>query len=65
MGKSAGTVIRPVVIEGFLARVEPGTRFELEKMPVAGDIWLPSPSEEDETYYGYHKAWPAQADHGY
>src|SRR5579884_2753701 len=27
-------VISPVSIEGFLARVEPGTRFELEKMPV-------------------------------
>jgi hypothetical protein len=79
--KVQARVIRPVVIEGFLARVEPGTRFELEKMPVAGDIWLPShfsmnsqakifffftrKSEEDETYYGYHKAWPAQADHGY
>jgi hypothetical protein len=36
-------VITPVSIEGFLARVEPGTRFELEKMPVEeGSIWLTS-----------------------
>ena len=36
------TVVRPVSIAGFLARVEPGTRFELEKAPVGEDIWLPS-----------------------
>ena len=36
-------VIHPVSIEGFLAQVEPGTRFELEKAPVAGsDVWEPS-----------------------
>ena len=33
-------VIQPVTIEGFLARVEPGTRFELEKTPVGDGIWL-------------------------
>jgi len=35
-------VTRPVKIVGFLAEVEPGTRFELEKKPVAGDenIWM-------------------------
>ncbi len=33
-------VIQPVTIEGFLARVEPGTRFELEKTPVGNGIWL-------------------------
>lgn len=65
-------VTRPVSIEGFLARVEPGTRFELEKMPVAGGIWLPKhfamrarakvlflithKSQQDETYFGYRKA---------
>jgi hypothetical protein len=31
----------PVSIEGFLARLEPGTRFELEKAAAAPDIWLP------------------------
>lgn len=35
------TVIHPVSIEGFLARVEPGTRFELEKEPVGNGVWLP------------------------
>ena len=34
-------VFRPVSIEGFIARVEPGTQFELDKTPVSGDIWLP------------------------
>lgn len=33
-------VVRPVTIEGFLATVEPGTRFELEKMPAGNGIWL-------------------------
>ncbi len=64
-------VIRPVRIEGFLAQVEPGTKFELEKSPVEGDIWLPvhyamaaaakvlflvpHHSQEDETYFNYHR----------
>ncbi len=72
--KVQARVIRPVSIEGFLARVEPGTSFQLEKMPVADNIWLPShflmksqarvlffftrKSEEDETYYDYHEATP-------
>jgi hypothetical protein len=38
--KVEATVVRPVTIEGFLARVQPGTRFELENMPVAGGAWL-------------------------
>lgn len=65
-------VVRPVSIEGFLARVEPGTRFELENMPVAPGVWLaqhfsmrsrskilllfPHRMQEDETYFGYHRA---------
>jgi len=32
-------VIHPVSIEGFLARVEPGTRFEIEKAPVGDGSW--------------------------
>jgi len=68
-------VISPVSIEGFLATVEPGTRFELEKMPVSKDIWLPKHFSvssharvlglfqhhgfEDHTYSGYHKT-PAE-----
>jgi len=64
-------VISPVSIEGFLATVEPGTRFELEKMPVSKDIWLAKHFSvrsharvlgllhhegfEDHTYSDYHK----------
>jgi hypothetical protein len=67
--KVTAEVIHPVTIEGFLARVEPGTRFELENKPVAGGIWLPShysmksdakvlflvnrSSSADETYTAY------------
>ena len=65
-------VIRPVKIEGFLAVVEPGTRFEVEKRPVSGDIWFathysmsanakvlmlfPHRGQEDDSYFDYHKA---------
>jgi hypothetical protein len=64
-------VTRPVEIEGFVAKVEPGTRFELEQMPVEGDIWLPKHymmtatakllglishhSQEDDSYFNYHR----------
>jgi len=64
-------VIHPVAIEGFVAQVEPGTRFELEKAPVEGDIWLtthysmkasakvlflvPHHSQENDTYSNYHR----------
>jgi len=37
--KVTAKVIHPVSIQGFLARVEPGTRFEIEKAPVGGGIW--------------------------
>jgi hypothetical protein len=69
-------VIHPVSIEGFLAQVQPGTRFELEKMPV-DDVWLPKHfsmksqakvlffftrrSQEDDTYFDYRKATPLPA----
>lgn len=67
-------VLRPVSIEGFLARVETGTRFELEQMPVAENVWFPrhfsmkararvfffftKADEDDETYYGYSPVAP-------
>jgi hypothetical protein len=36
-------VIQPVSIGGFLATVNPGTRFELDKEPVGdGSVWFPS-----------------------
>src|SRR5579862_3138974 len=63
-------VIHPVSIEGFIARVEPGTRFELEKTPVADGVWLSKhfsmrsrakilfvfgkDGTEDQTYFDYH-----------
>jgi hypothetical protein len=69
--KVTAKVIHPVSIEGFLAQVEPGTEFELEKMPVADGIWMPRhfsmrsharvlhmftrDSQEDETYSDYKK----------
>jgi hypothetical protein len=37
--KVVARVIRPVSIEGFLAQVEPGTEFEIEKRPIEGDVW--------------------------
>jgi len=68
-------VLHPVFIAGFLARVEPGTRFELEKAPVEGGVWLPSHfamrsrakilflfnrrSQENDTFFDYRKA-PSQ-----
>ena len=40
--KVEAQVTRPVKIVGFLAEVEPGTHFELEKKPIAGNenIWM-------------------------
>jgi hypothetical protein len=65
-------VFRPVSIGGFIARVEPGTRMELEQRPVSNDIWLPShfavrsrskvmflinrQTDEEQTYFDCHPA---------
>jgi hypothetical protein len=65
-------VIHPVSIEGFVARVEPGTRFELQKMQVADGVWLPKYfamhsrakimgmwkhiTQEDQTFSNYQKS---------
>lgn len=70
-------VIRPVSIEGFLARVQPGTRFEMDQMAVSDVIWLPrhfamqsharilfffsKHDEENEDYYGYTPVVPVSA----
>jgi hypothetical protein len=67
--KVEAEVVHPVSIVGFLAQVQPGTRFELEKMPVDDGIWLPKHfsmkarakilflfshnTQEDETYFDY------------
>jgi hypothetical protein len=70
--KVTARVIRPVSIAGFVAQVEPGTQFELEKAPVGNGIWQPTHfamraqakvlfmfnrnSQEDETYFDYELA---------
>jgi hypothetical protein len=71
-------VMHPVRIEGFLAEVEPGTNFEVEKRPVSGDIWLashysmksnakvmllfPHRGQEDDTFFNYHPASKTSGD---
>jgi hypothetical protein len=70
--KVQAKVIRPVSIEGFLATVEPGTHFELEKAPVGDGIWEPTHfsmksqakvfflfnhrSQENDVYFGYRRS---------
>lgn len=70
--KVEAEVVHAVSIEGFLAKVEPGTRFELQEAPVVGGAWLPKffsekahakvlfvvskNSSEEETYYDYRKS---------
>jgi hypothetical protein len=62
-------VVRPVSLYGFLAKVGPGTEFDLEQAPVADGLWLPKAfrvrvnasalgfvsenSNENETYRDY------------
>ena len=76
--KVTARVIHPVSIGGFLARVEPGTQFELEKMPVQDGVWLPRHfsmrarakilflfshrAGKDETYFDYRLAVPQLAE---
>lgn len=70
--KVEAEVIHPVSIEGILARVEPGTKFELDEAPVTPDVWLATyfvekarakvffviskNSQEDDTYFDYQPA---------
>lgn len=70
--KVEAQVIHTVSIEGFLARVEPGTRFTLQQAPVSPDIWLPTyfsvksraklfffvphNGQEQDSYFNYRKA---------
>ncbi len=69
--KAEADVVRPVWIEGFIARIEPGTHFELEQTPIATGVWVPSHfvmeakakvlllfphyEQDDITYFSYHK----------
>jgi len=70
--KVQAKVMQPVSIQGFLATVEPGTHFELEKAPVGDGVWEPAHfsmksqakvlfffshrSQENDVYFGYRKA---------
>lgn len=70
--KVTARVIRPVSIEGFLAQVQPGTMFEIEKSPVDGPIWqithfamhshakvlfvYNKVDAEDDTFYAFKRA---------
>jgi hypothetical protein len=72
--KVEASVVHPVSIEGFLASVEPGTRFELENEPAGNDVWLPKHfsmsararvlllfhyhTQQEDWYSGYQKAVP-------
>ena len=65
-------VMHPVSIYGFIATVEPGTMFDMEKTPIAGNVWQPThfaqransrilgvishSSDEDIRYWHYVKA---------
>ena len=69
--KVEATVVRPVAIAAFLARVEPGTQFALEQSEVAPGMWAPKRflmrtrarilfmfkqrTQLDATYYGYQR----------
>lgn len=73
--KVVAKVTHPVWIEGFVAEVEPGTQFGLDKAKVEGDIWLPKHyfmrarakvfflfkhrSSADETFSDYRKVAPS------
>lgn len=68
--KVEAEVIKPVSFYGFLAKVEPGTRFVLEQAPVKGSLWMPlhfvqvvdakalgiidKDSNHEESYSNYH-----------
>lgn len=40
--KAEAEVIHPVWMYGFVARIQPGTHFELEQEPIATGLWMPS-----------------------
>lgn len=70
--KVAVEVFRPVSIGGFIARVEPGTRMEMEQQQVSNEIWLlkhfavrsrskvmflfSRQTDDDQTYFDCHPA---------
>ena len=76
--KAEAEVVRPVWMYGFVARIEPGTHFELEQEPIATGLWMPSHfsmaanakvlllfphyEQDDLTYFNYHKPGTSPAD---
>lgn len=40
--KAEAEVVLPVWMYGFVARIQPGTHFELEQEPIARGLWMPS-----------------------
>ena len=76
--KVQAQVVKPVSFFGFLARVGPGTKFELEQKPIHDNLWLPAHfsmkvnatalgfisenSAEDDTYRDYRPAPAPVAD---
>ena len=73
--KAEAEVVRPVWIYGFLARIEPGTHFELDQAPIGDGVWMPNHfimdakakvfllfpryERDDITYFNYHKPNPS------
>ena len=69
--KAEAEVVRPVWLFGFAARIEPGTQFELEQVPITTGLWMPSHftmqakakvlllfphyEQENVTYFNYRK----------
>ncbi len=57
--KAEAHVVHPVSIAGFLADVQLGTYFELEKMPVSKDVKIlgvfPKNDADNETFFQYRK----------
>jgi hypothetical protein len=69
--RASARVLRPVSIAGMFATVQPGTAFELEQVPMSGDVWLPKHFQirsrssilfffhhhinEEDTYFDYRK----------
>jgi len=78
--KAEAEVTHPVSIVGFIATVEPGTQFILEKAPLADNIWvprhftmtakahilalIPHHKHQDVAYFNYRKANPPNSQPG-
>jgi hypothetical protein len=76
--KAEAEVVRPIWMYGFIARIEPGTRFEFEQEPISTGLWMPSHfsmqanakvfllfphyEQDDVTYFNYHKPGGTPAD---